>query len=333
MIKQIASILLLTMLLSACSEQSEQQKTLAQGHAEIIALNKLLHVQAQDSTKLYWPFSEQYLAARHTIYQDLKDQQLTQQQMAQLNYLIIAERFPERFLPWPRQVNVISNAKQVTETGDEALNNWLQFVHHKLIEAEQSNLRLNRLEVNQLRGYLLAFKQFDSLPAVSVLDNYLQSYKPRPTLGLMALSNGKEWYQSKLNYFTAKTQSPLQWLAQLQSLMTEYSGDVAIVIDEKRSHSSPFILDFLTASEGELGFDWQLNYLEPHQSKRQLTKAEQYFWLVMMETDLGIHYHSWTTQQAQFNLMKRLGLTEQKANWLIKDIVFYPAMSFLFITQ
>ena len=64
------------------------------------------------------------------------------------------------------------------------------------------------------------------------------------------------------------------------------------------------------------------------QSQVNLTMQDKAFWQTMMETDLGIHYQAWKRQQAKVNLQKRLQLTSQQADYLVDDIVFYPAFSF-----
>jgi len=55
--------------------------------------------------------------------------------------------------------------------------------------------------------------------------------------------------------------------------------------------------------------------------------------LTMMETDIGIHYHAWTIEQAKVNLSKRLKVSEQTAQYLVEDIILYPGQSFSFCGQ
>jgi uncharacterized protein (DUF885 family) len=51
----------------------------------------------------------------------------------------------------------------------------------------------------------------------------------------------------------------------------------------------------------------------------------------MMESDIGIHYHAWTLPQAKVNLIKRLQMSPEEAQYLVEDIILYPGQSFSFI--
>ena len=273
------------------------------------------------------------MQARHQAYQGLKTTTLDVSQQAQLNYLIIAERYPERYFVWPVQRDVISQARLVGDYSVNELANWLELVETQLIAAEQSNLKLNKIELTLLHNMVKSHldNSDDSVQAaLNKLNQYLTQYKPRTKLGLVGLANGKDWYQSKLNYFSGETKPPLTWLSEIQaSLKQSQNADFVLLVSD--SHAKPLVMNYFVESHQHTGLDWQLDYLDPLKSKRKLTQDEQYFWQVMMETDLGIHYHTWSEQQARVSLMKRLGVNQQQADWLIEDIVLYPAMSFIFI--
>jgi len=332
MIRQIVLLLLVSVMLSACSEQSDRFSTYTVGQQQIGNINNLLSTQLDNGGKTYWPFSEAYLQARHLAYQGLANVELSDSQQAQLNYLIIAQRYPERFFVWPVQRDVISNAIKQDDYTPEALGKWIERVETKLIEAEQSNLRLNKLELKLLRSMVISHLDNNNenvVMALTKLNQYLAQYKPRTKLGLVGLANGKDWYQSKLNYFANTTKPPLSWLSEIQHLLKE-KPTVDLSLPVFSSHNKPLVLQYLEDGDLHAGLDWQLDFIDVKQSKRQLNQDEQYFWSVMMETDLGIHYHTWNEQQARVNLMKRLSVNQQQADWLIEDIVLYPAMSFIF---
>ena len=133
---------------------------------------------------------------------------LSNAQTQQLNYLIIAERFPERFFSWPSQVNVLDNllSAQIQSTKANEVIEWLKFTQDQLDSALQSNLRLNKVELNLLQGYLqtplLKQSSANDLKAqIAEFNDYLAQYKPRGSIGLRGLANGSEWYQSILSFW------------------------------------------------------------------------------------------------------------------------------------
>ncbi|MED5513806.1 MAG: hypothetical protein VYB81_13775 [Pseudomonadota bacterium] len=333
MLRQIVLLVVASVMLIACSEQTSGFKTFSEGQQALQTINNLLSTQEQQSEAASWPFSESYLQARHQAYQGLKTTTLDVSQQAQLNYLIIAERYPERYFVWPVQRDVIRQARLVNDYSVNELANWLELVETQLIAAEQSNLKLNKIELTLLHNMVKSHldNSDDSVQAaLNKLNQYLTQYKPRTKLGLVGLANGKDWYQSKLNYFSGETKPPLTWLSEIQASLKQ-SQNADFVLPVSDSHAKPLVMNYFVESHQHTGLDWQLDYLDPLKSKRKLTQDEQYFWQVMMETDLGIHYHTWSEQQARVSLMKRLGVNQQQADWLIEDIVLYPAMSFIFI--
>ncbi|MCO7250539.1 hypothetical protein [Pseudoalteromonas sp. Ps84H-4] len=333
MLRQIVFLLVASVMITACSEQPPRFNHFDEGQQALSNINNLLSNQSSSDSVTSWPFSNEYLQARHLNYQGLKSIALDESQQAQLNYLIIAERYPERYFVWPEQRDVVSRAINKKDYSAQKLAKWLELVQTQLMQAEESSLKLNKIELKLLhsmvQNHLTNNDDEVVHSALSKLEQYLSQYTPRSKLGLVGLANGKDWYQSKLNYFGAKTQPPLTWLSNIQSQLKQIAiHNVAFHLPT--SHSTPLVMQFFSQDENVAGLDWQLEYRDPLQSKRELSAGEQYFWLVMMETDLGIHYHTWSEQQARVNLIKRLGVTKQEADWLIEDIILYPATSFIF---
>lgn len=159
----------------------------------------MLNEQKVDEVK-YLPFSEAYLKDRHLILKNVAFTTLTAEQQSELQYLIIQERYPERYLPWPAITNV---AKYLNSAQKAA---WQKLVVSKLKEAQESKIFYNRYELEQLIDYSKS-DNLDDLQA------YLEGYKPRSRLGLYQLPNGKEWYQSKINYYYSAVEKPLTLLA------------------------------------------------------------------------------------------------------------------------
>ncbi len=333
MLRQIVLLLVASVMLIACSEQTTKFNTVHEGQQELRNINNLLSNQNEHSKVTSWPFSESYLQARHLAYKGLQETELTDSQRAQLNYMIIAERYPERYFVWPIQRDVISNARLQSDFSEQGLAAWLELVETRLIAAEQSNLKLNKIELTLLHNMVTAHLNNNDnhvQTALNKLNQYLTQYKPRTKLGLVGLANGKDWYQSKLNYFSGVTKPPLDWLSEIQQALKQpHSADFLLPLTD--SHTKPLVMSYFTQEHQHDGFDWQLEFIDPLQNKRELSEGEQYFWQVMMETDVGIHYHTWSEQQARVNLMKRLNVDQLQADWLIEDIVLYPAMSFIFV--
>ncbi|XQF92064.1 hypothetical protein ACOBV9_10960 [Pseudoalteromonas espejiana] len=96
-----------------------------------------------------------------------------------------------------------------------------------------------------------------------------------------------------------------------------------------------FVSEFLKSTPIVQGLDWQTNYkiLPSMASNASLNLSDKNLMLALMETDVGIHYHAWTLPQAKVNLIKRLSVTEDDAQYLVEDIILYPAQSFSFAQQ
>jgi hypothetical protein len=331
----------LPFLLAGCSKETSRYGNFSQAKAALEQLNIVLNnSESNNQNKEIGTsalFSDKYLRQRHEIYQSLMNMTLTPGQRAQVNYLVIAERFPERYFAWPAQINVLKNIQLFASSNKDILTiKWLQSTLSKLKDAHQSKLKLNKIELSLIKGYLAKFKVTDehSTELSSVFNelvDYLLVYKPRGSIGLSGLANGSEWYQSKLNYFSGEVHSPLEWVTLLNNEIKKLEPQ-PLNITLQSSHQQSFIVHYLAKEQAIDGLDWLTNYqLLPEMAQQTLlTNPSKTLMLALMETDVGVHYHAWTLPQAKVNLMKRLTLTEQQAKYLVEDIALYPAQSFSF---
>lgn len=297
------------MLLVACSEKPIQT-TYAEAQLGIKELNiALLNEQKIDGVN-FLPFSEPYLENRHHILKNVAFATLTAEQQSELQYLIIQERYPERYLPWPALTNVakhLNSAQKAT---------WQKLVVSKLKEAQESKIFYNRYELEQIIDY----SKSDDLDE---LLEYLKDYKPRSRLGLYQLPNGKEWYQSKINYYYSAVEKPLTLLAKIQKASSEQKSNSTIM-----EH-----FDLLEVAKQncktEAGLNWIEQYINlPATFKNcDMSKLSEYrkAVLVLAEVDLGIHYQAWSEQQALVTLVQKLKIDNIQAKAFLKEIVFKPA--------
>ncbi|GAA58522.1 hypothetical protein P20652_0377 [Pseudoalteromonas sp. BSi20652] len=345
MYKKLTFSLLLCLFLAACSKQAQRYESFEDAQIALKALNiALLQTDTRKTdkiTKEHLVFSDVYLAKRHTIYQNLMDMQLSLNQIAQVNYLVIAERFPERYFNWPAQVNVLKNmlAFENSKNTPDNVITWLKLTQDTLDGAKKSNLKLNKIELALLQSYVLsAIANDDVQPAlkshIRAFSDYLSSYKPRGSVGLRGLPNGTDWYQSKLNYFSGEVHSPLEWVTLLNEQIKLLER---VALDNKlaSSHQKSFLVQYLSAEKLIEGLDWQSSYqdLPAMASTMSMSNEDKAIMLAMMETDIGVHYHAWTLPQAKVNLIKRLEINPKEAQYLVEDIILYPGQSFSFIQQ
>ena len=345
MYKKLSFSLLLCLFLAACSKQPQPYESFEDAQVALKTLNMAL-VQPDAKkidriTKEQLVFSDAYLVKRHTIYQNLMDMELNLNQIAQVNYLVIAERFPERYFNWPAQVDVLKNmlAFEGSKSTPDNIITWLKLTQDTLDSAKQSNLKLNKIELTLLQSYVLsAIGSNDVQPAlkshIRAFSDYLASYKPRGSVGLRGLPNGSQWYQSKLNYFSGEVHSPLEWVTILNEnikVLDRVAFDSKLSISHKKS----FLVQYLSNEKLIEGLDWQADYqdLPAMASNMNMSDKDKTLMLAMMESDIGIHYHAWTLPQAKVNLMKRLEITQEEAQYLVEDIILYPGQSFSFIQQ
>lgn len=332
--KSLLLIILWISTLLGCSDSQAPYSSETDAYNALYSLNQGLHPQPESELK-FWPFTPEYLEQRHLVYAKINGLDLTPAEQQELNYLIIAERFPERFFAWPAFVPVIENsiANQAAESQQIA---WLGFVQKQLAEARKSDLKLNKLELASLK------KQLNELLASTVItpklqqaltrfNDYLASYQPRGSIGLDGLANGSSWHQSKLNYFSGITLPPLEWLTVIQAQLKNMPAS-QLTFSFELNHEVSVAEQLIVTDNTPSGFDWQQGYfnLREHALNTSLTAPEQQFWLTLMETDIGVHYHRWSKSQALLNLKKRLRVDDNTANYLLEDIIFYPGMSFIF---
>ena len=345
MLKNVIWFCFSVLFLSACSDESRQYQNSEQAQQALFSLNQFLkptnNGMSAALSESQWPFSDSYLKERHSIYRAMRSLELTSAEQQLLDYLVIAERFPQRYFSWPVYIPVLDNMLEHNKQQDiaEQIASWLSFTQQQLVLAEESKLRLNSIELNALQAQVTKALNQQSLPlaikqTLTDFNTFLASYTPRGSAGLHGISNGGHWYQSKLNYFSGSTKAPINWLVAVQAKLKgskQQAHPVTLAIDHQHS-----VLEqrFALSKNLPTGFDWAQGYQNlrraAEQAVTELSDAEQTFWLAMMETDLGIHYHAWTVQQAKVNLMKRIKITPQQADYLVADIIFYPAYSFSF---
>lgn len=343
--KALTISLLICLFLTSCNQSDKPFSSYEEAQNAIISLNVVftepLHNENNALLDKQLPFTDEYLKHRNTLYNRLMQTPLTSQQTHQLNYLVIAQRFPERYFSWPAQSNILANMLILSNGDDDAkkIKSWLAHVQQQLENAGESNLKLNKIELTYLKQYTQnaiasSSTPIDLQPALIQLNRYFEGYLPRASIGLYGLANGGQWYQSKLNYFSNRVHSPLQWLTIINEQLKNkprVSYQSTITIGAGRS----FMTQFLFSNDAKKGLDWQTGYQQlPTQSKNKiLSAADTVLLLALMETDLGIHYHAWTLPQAHINLRKRLEISMQDADELVKDIVLYPGQSFSFAQQ
>ncbi|MCF6145201.1 hypothetical protein PMAG_a2150 [Pseudoalteromonas mariniglutinosa NCIMB 1770] len=329
--------------LSACGDTNNQYQNKEQAQQALQRLNQFLRPTDAISSvsESQFPFSAAYLKERHNIYKAMKGLELTPAAQSSLDYLIIAERFPQRYFTWPAHIPVLDNMLDHNQHNDitDAINNWIGFTQQQLVAAKESKLRLNSIELTALQSQVTKSLARSDLPetikrTLIQFNDYLASYTPRGSVGLYGLSNGGPWYQSKLNYFSGITKAPINWLVAIQAQLKDMKQVPYMITFAENHQHSVLAQRFTLSKQNTAGFDWAQNYheltLNAAEIATRLTPEERTFWLAMMETDLGIHYHAWTVQQARVNLLKHLQMTPQQVDYLLADIIFYPAQSFSF---
>lgn len=347
MLKNLIWVCLSAFFLSACSDGNKQYQSKEQAQQALYSLNQFLRpmseVASNSVSDPQWPFSDAYLKERHTIYQAMQSLALETADKQLLDHLIIAERFPQRYFSWPVYIPVLENMLEYNQHQDitAGIASWISFTQQQLVAAQESKLRLNSIELDALQTQVTKGLNRDDLPEVikqslTNFNTFLASYTPRGSAGLHGLSNGGSWYQSKLNYFSGATQAPINWLVAVQSQLKGSKQQVSL-LNFAIDHQHSVLEQYFALNQNQIiGFDWAQNYqnlrITAEQARAELSNEERVFWLAMMETDLGIHYHAWTVQQAKVNLQKRLKMTPQQADYLVADIIFYPAYSFAFAT-
>lgn len=302
-------ILPILILLSACTEQ-QKLSSFEEVQSQLKNINVVLSANSKNEQSELLPFSEAYLKQRHIALNSADLQLLTKYQVNELKYLIIQERYPERYLPWPAAINVAMNLSE------EQKKEWQKLVLKRLEDAKQSKILYNRNELKKL-------KMYSKSESLTELNDYFKTYKPRSRLGIYQLPNGKEWYQSKVNHYLGSVENPQVVLANIQALTNEYDNhendlEALSLVEIAKKHCS--IVD---------GLNWEHKFVNLHatfeQCEKQKLIAYEQLILVLAEIDLGIHFQAWSEQQAMVVLNQKLSLQPEQALDFLDYIVMKPA--------
>ncbi|MBQ4849509.1 hypothetical protein [Pseudoalteromonas sp. MMG012] len=322
---KITYLLTTLMLLVGCDAHTPASLSFNDVRNELKANNRVLdgHTKMDDIITL--PFSEAYLARRHHLYGSVAVDVLTQAQQQELEFLQIQERYPERFLPWPVQVNMLENLG----TNNEKLAAWSHLVQTRLQQAIDSKIYLSRYERDRLLRYITTTTP--QVGSIVSLETYLDTYKPRTALGLYQLPNGKEWYQSKLNYYYGLTKAPSKTLNVVQQALASQGKKSSIDIDD--SNGRHFTLHYLQAHCQLInGLNWIDSYINLPETARHcafsIKPDTKHLILALMEIDLGIHYQGWSHKQASVTLQARIKLVDEQTAALIESVLLYPGSIF-----
>ena len=354
-ITQLLSIFILFNLI-ACSDPVMNEPDSKQQVIERLKLNNnWLFVNSSDQlTESPMPFNQDYLANRHEIYKLLQQFTHHASTQKQLEYLIIEERFPERFYPWPPSKNVllpILDNRQGSEFDVLAtkVTAWLNFVEATLADNRNDRLALNRIELAQIKEFALELKKqlelsSDTRPSTEQLvaqlvqfNEFLSVYRPRASMSLSQQPNGSDWYQAKLNYYTGLSKSPNDWLNDIFSAQKNSSeGDMAHHLKTLHNLQSSLSLDDLltlfNAPKNLNGLDWRTGYVDVVAAFKEvkvpeLTPAHRKAALTLAAVDLGVHYQSWSYLHAEQFLIEQLAIQKQQAEALIHFVVLQPGVS------
>ncbi|SFC29441.1 hypothetical protein [Pseudoalteromonas denitrificans] len=240
---KFTQLLFIILILSGCNEpKKDTNLDIQTSISQLKELNNsLLPISTSSSGDVILPFTEEYLLKRNELYlafQSMADPKKLVSH-TELNYLIIGQRFPERYFPWPSQTNVVINVLNDFEAINphkiKVVKKWIANIESKLIEAKNSKLKLDKIAHKNLLEQIQSSKIFvekiviqheknnalvslnELLMVLDKLHLYIKSYKPRNMLGLHQIPNGKDWYQAKLNYFLSATDAPSAWLGKIQN--------------------------------------------------------------------------------------------------------------------
>lgn len=309
---------------NAATTKSEQELT-----SDLVQLNSLLRVAVTDETRgIVWPYSDGYLKTRHELYAMLAKHNPT----SEISYLQISERFPQRFLPWPIQSDLVETLHNLSP---DKQDEWFNFVSKRLNEAAESKIRLTQFEREELVHSLSSLGNQSA--AAKALLSQLQTYVPRTRLGMDQLPNGSEWYQSKLNYFAGAVNKPLDWMQIVSIKLTDERKVAAIELNFANWNTSIIEQFVLGQCEPVNGFDWQFHYYNISETVERcslsLDSDVGYFWATIMMLDLGLHYQGWNQQLAEAFLTARLDVDEETKVNIIRQVSLYPASVFALMNK
>ncbi|OUL58358.1 hypothetical protein B1199_08480 [Pseudoalteromonas ulvae] len=360
-ITQLLSIFILFNLVG-CSEPIAHTPDSKQQVVEHLKLNNnwLYVTSKKQLVDSPLPFNEEYLEKRHVLYDHLQQFNLDNSIQKQLEYLIIEERFAERFYPWPPNQNVLLPLVEnwqgaASEILADKTITWLKFVEDTLTQNRNDKLALNRIELNQINEFVFDVKKQLEVSSYAnkaaqqllvQLDHFhafLSGYRPRSTISMSQQPNGSSWYQAKINYYSGQSKSPNEWLndivvAHIDIIKSE--EELSSLLDDTLQHALTVdqLLTLFNASKTRDGLDWRTHYVDvvaAFQSVElsSLTPAHRKIALTLANVDLGIHYQSWSYQHAEQFLKDQLNLDQQQSKVLIHFIVLQPGVSIAPATQ
>ncbi|MFY8272655.1 hypothetical protein AAEU32_00705 [Pseudoalteromonas sp. SSDWG2] len=310
-------------LLLLCSCSQEPQYPAEKALDEIKALNAVL-VGNANTAEVFWPYSEPYLKARHTIYSRVNIDSLNDAQLQTLNYLTIEERFVRRYQPWHLLFDLSPLLTRLGEPQWQSeLASWLTFVEYKMMEAQRSKIFINQIELAHINNQLSVLSDSpmrkELTSSVQSLQKYLATYVPRNQLGLSQLPNGGDWLQTKLNYYSNDVHSPIQWLTAIQSQLKSYESELVAALPEPRTNE--------LASD----LDWRQGFadLKGWAKLQNLSSEQKKMALIWMELDLGVHAQMWD-EELVFNLMAQRGIAQPIAQQLLDKVLRNPGQSFIY---
>ncbi|MDK2598034.1 hypothetical protein [Pseudoalteromonas obscura] len=328
----IATVLSLTMCLGACSDPKETIN-LAQFDKQIRALNWFSAGSTNAVVEKVMPFDEAYLSRRHTLLENLDHTNLSLDNEHTYAYLQIQQRYPERYLIWPAQINVLESA--VKHFSHEEIDAWLSLVKLKLKTGRESKILLSRIEKAQILSYLES-TSYNS-KAVRELARYLHNYNTRSGVGLSQHPNGKEWYQSKLNYYTGIVYAPHELADVLSQTTQKISEPIRFNWQANEELlSRPMALSLLgDKCKPVAGMNWRDLFINIRKTVSEcgslLNKEQLSIAATLAEVDIGVHMFAWSQQQAMHRLQSRLVIDEAQAYALLKNIVFFPATTLAYL--
>ena len=362
---QFLFIFLIPLLVACNKADVPKSKNAQESILKIKQLNQLLlPTQAHLIEPIYFPFNDEYLMLRNHAYEELSEFAIKSTQFSneELDYLKIQQRFPERYFPWPANIDVLSQLIHENKVQIKKAETWVKFVRTRLEEATNSNIKLNKLAhenllklttrlITSLDQNLVKDNEVLALKSALIsLNSFLLDYKPRNMLGLRQLPNGIDWYQSKLNYFLDGVRAPDEWLIaiqgqtkglkQLKLPLVFNSMDVKqkqALLEHGFRLPEPMLAILITAFNDDLiyskvsGLDWEQGYInykdtfkKLYLSSKQSNDNFKCFWLTLAELDLGIHYQGWGVKQAEHVLSSRFQLNNEELTSLIEYLVLYP---------